>query len=337
MVYKLNANENPFGCSPKVKDFFLHYDRQYLYADPSAQDLKQSIAFKYNIDPQNILCGAGSEDLITTLIRTFCKLETDEIIIPQHSFILYEKAAQITGSRIINVGYDSKWCINVDQILNAVTPHTKMICLDHPGNPIGTFMPHKELKRLVESIPSTVIILIDSAYAEYAYRCEGYNDGMEFPSLYPNVCVTRTLSKVYGLAGLRIGWLYAVSQVMAKLNLQRVLYKASRIAQEAAIIALSDDVFANETIDHTLKALKDIESFYDSLGILLCRNAGNFVTLKLRSDKQAKSYYDYLYQNQIVASLLNDYNLSHMVRISIGNQASMELLKQLTLAFDFDA
>ncbi len=336
MVYKLNANENPFGCSPKVQELFVNYDRQHLYADPSAQELKKAIGLKYKIDPQNILCGAGSEDLITTLIRTFCKLETDEIIIPQHSFILYEKAAQITGSRIINVGYDSEWRVDVDQMINAITPNTKMICLDHPGNPIGTFIPYTDLKCLVESVPSSVIILIDSAYAEYAYRFEDYNDGMAFPLLYPNVCVTRTLSKVYGLAGLRIGCLYASSQLMEKLNYQRVLYKASRIAQEAGIIALSDDVFAKKTIDYTVNALKDIESFYDSMGILLCENAGNFITLNFKSDMQAKSYYDYLYQHQIVTSLLNDYNLSHMVRISIGDHASMELLKQFTLAYDFN-
>lgn len=330
MLYKLDANENPFGCSSKVKNFFETFDRSHLYADPRATDLKKVIGEKYTLDPQNILCGAGSEDLITTLIRTFCRTTEDEIIIPKHSFILYEKAASITGSKIVKVGYDDQWCIDVDQITQSVTTHTKLICLDHPGNPIGTFIPYEKLKHLIETIPPTVMILIDSAYAEYAYGYDGYNDGMNFPQIFPNVFVTRTLSKVYGLAGLRIGWMYASNQVMEQLNEQRVLYKASRIAQEAAIIALSDDAFARESVGYTMQALKKAEKFYSSKGLLLCRNAGNFLTLKFDSAQKAHNYYNHLLQNKIKTSLLTDYNLDSMIRLSIGNPEAMNLLFKIT-------
>lgn len=336
MIHKLDANENPFGCSLKVKKLFETFDRSHIYADPRAEDLKRVIGKKYGLDPQNILCGAGSEDLITTLIRTFCKTPEDEIIIPKHSFILYEKAASITGSKIVNVGYDDQWRISIDEIIDSITPQTKLICLDHPGNPIGTFIPYEKLKHLIETVPSTVMILIDSAYAEYAYRCEGYNDGMDFPLTFPNVFVTRTLSKVYGLAGLRIGWLYASAQIMEQLNMQRVLYKASRIAQEAAIVALSDDAFAQKSIEYTVHALKEAEDFYTSHGLLLCQNVGNFLTLKFESAQKAQCYYNYLLQNQIKASLLMDYHLDNMIRISIGNPDAMKLLFTLSVDYDFN-
>lgn len=335
MIYKLDANENPFGCSLKVKKLFETFDRSHLYADPRAEDLKSVIGQKYGLDPKNILCGAGSEDLITTLIRTFCKSGEDEIIIPKHSFVLYEKAASITGCKIVKVGYDDQWCIDVEQILASITPQTKLICLDHPGNPIGTFIPYEKLKYLIERVQDRVMILIDSAYAEYAYRFDEYNDGMDFPKVFPNVFVTRTFSKVHGLAGLRIGWLYASTQVMEQLNTQRVLYKASRIAQEAAIVALSDDAFAHESVEYAVQALKEAENFYASKGLLLCKNAGNFLTLKFESAQKAQDYYDYLLQNQIKVSLLTDYNLDHMIRISIGNLDGMKLLFKLSSDYDF--
>ena len=200
--YKLASNENPLGASPKAKAVYAAMAAKLeLYPDGVARDLKAAIAKKHGLDPNRLVVGAGSDEIFLMLGRAYLG-PGDESICTLHAFAIYAIIAQQQGSKIIEVP-EKNFTADVDAILAAVTPKTKIVWLANPNNPTGTYLPYDEVKRLHAGLPPHVLLVLDGAYAEFV-RKNDYASGIELASQHENVIMTRTFSKLFGLAGLRV-------------------------------------------------------------------------------------------------------------------------------------
>jgi histidinol-phosphate aminotransferase len=278
------------------------------------------------------MCGCGSEDLLHMLIKTMCRAG-DEIIMPKHGFGVYAIASNAIDAKAVLVPYNADMCFLAADVLNLITERTRMICIDHPGNPMGTYLPTVELDTLVRNIPSHVTLVIDAAYAEYMKGAGDYTDGMGYVALFPNVVVTRSFSKAYGLAGLRLGWLYGGDAVIEHLEAMRVPFKTSGIAQAAGIAALQDGDFVAKTVAYATKhrvALEDVLAVY---GILAHKGCANFALARFKSAEEATDFKNYLNKNNIHVMQLVQYGLPEIIRISIGKKEGMTYLQETIARF----
>src|SRR6201993_1883634 len=211
-VFKLSANETPFGPSPKAIEAYKHAaDHLEDYPEGTSKVLREAIGRVFGLDPNRIICGAGSDEILNLLAHTYLS-NGDEAISTTHGFLVYPIATMGNGAKNV-VAPETNFTADVDAILKAVTPRTKVVFLANPNNPTGTYLPFDEIKRLRQYLTSDVLFVLDSAYAEYVRR-EDYRSGMELVGSAENVVVCRTFSKVHGLAALRLGWLFAPAHVV---------------------------------------------------------------------------------------------------------------------------
>jgi histidinol-phosphate aminotransferase len=205
-VFKLSSNETPLGPSPKaVEAYRANADKLHIYPDGSARALREAIAAAYGMHAERIVCGNGSDELLTLLAQTYLS-PGDEAIFTQHGFLVYRIAILAAGGTPV-VAPETEETANVDAILAAVTPRTRLVYLANPNNPTGTYLPFHEVRRLHAGLPGHVILVLDAAYAEYVRRND-FSSGVELAGAAENVVMTRTFSKIFGLANLRIGWAY---------------------------------------------------------------------------------------------------------------------------------
>lgn len=332
-THNLASNENPFGASPKVYDAItaITKSKTHSYPDGNAIKLRQKISEAFNVPFHKILCGCGSEDLLHLLARTYLS-PGDEVLIPRYGFSVYNIAA-LSVSAIpvfIEREADNSFSLSMASILAAITPKTRMIYLDHPGNPVGTFLDQETLSKLIHAIPSTIMIVLDAAYAEYMNTCESYTTGHEFIDQHPNVVVTRSFSKAYGLAGLRLGWMHAAETVIDAVNRIRAPFNTSILAQHAGIAALNDLEFVDFTINHTHEWRKKLNDVLTTNKIAYIPCHTNFTLIHLPNN--ATSFYHNLGRNGIIVRPMTMYKLTDYLRISIGTTDAMSaLFKQIHL------
>ena len=330
--HNLASNENPFGASPAVHTAITSFiqSNTHTYPDGNATRLRTTLSETFNIPAQNILCGCGSEELLHLLARAYLS-PGDEVLIPQYGFSVYNIAVLSTSAIPIFVERkgENKF-LTVSSIIAAITPKTRMLYLDHPGNPIGNFLDREALTTLIQSIPSTIMIVLDAAYAEYMNTQESYITGHEFIKMHPNVVVTRSFSKAYGLAGVRLGWMHAADTVIDAVNRIRAPFNTSTLAQYAGIAALSDLAFVDNTIAHTHKWRKKLEVVLDTSEISYTSCCTNFALVHIPG--RAREFYHTLGQNGIIVRPMTMYKLTDHVRISIGTAEAMTaLFKQIQL------
>lgn len=326
----LASNENAFGVSSSVKEVIKNSAKIiHLYPNSNTTVLRQEIAEFYNIDPQWILCGNGSEDTLHLLARTYAT-EGDEIIFAESAFGLYQIATLAVGAKPTTVprqNFDLKW----EDILEKVTSKTKIIYLDHPGNPVGTFLNKKDLLKLLQAVPSTILVVIDAAYAEYLEGEEGYTSGVDFVPKFPNVVMARTFSKAYALAGLRLGWIYANPALLDPVNRIRPPFNVTSLTQNAAIAALKDQAWVKKAIDHNAIWRPWFENEMKKLGLPMIPCHANFSMVDF-GDKVTEVY-QFLGQNGIIVRPMVAYKLPGYLRITIGQSHEMEELVQLLTKF----
>src|SRR3954451_17589527 len=215
-IFKLSSNETPLGPSPKAIAAYNAVARHLEdYPDGSASDLREAIGRVFGLDPDRIVCGAGSDDLLNLLARAYLA-DGDEAIHTTHGFLVYPIATLGTGAKPV-VAAEKNYTADVDAILAAVTPRTKIVFLANPNNPTGTYVPFDEVKRLHAGLPPDVVLVLDAAYAEYVRRND-YESGIELVATTDNTVMCRTFSKIHGLAALRLGWLYGPAHVVDALN-----------------------------------------------------------------------------------------------------------------------
>ena len=329
--YKLASNENPLGASPKAKAVYADMGAQLeIYPDGTAKDLKAAIAKKHGLDASRLVISSGSDEIFLMLGRAYLG-PGDESICTAHAFAIYAIIAQQQGSKIIEVA-EKDFTADVDAILAAVTPKTKIVWLANPNNPTGTYLPYDEVKRLHSGLPSNVLLVLDGAYAEFV-RKNDYASGIELVSQYENVMMTRTFSKLYGLAGLRVGWAYAPAHVVEAIERVRMPFNVNLAAQAVAIAALEDEAFTEESLAHNDRELPRLVAALRALGLEVIDGVGNFCVARFpeTKGKTAAEALAYMKDHGVTLRGLGGYKMPNHLRISVGTvEGNNAALKHLT-------
>ena len=280
-IHKLSSNELPFGASAKAVAAYASKGASLeLYPDGSATELREAIAARYGLNAASIVCGAGSDELLQLLAHAYLS-PGDEAVYSQYGFLVYPIAIASNGAKAI-VAPEVNHTTSVDEMLKCVSPRTKMVFLANPNNPTGTYLPFNEVKRLHEGLPKTTLLVLDAAYAEYVRRND-YESGLELVATSDNVVMTRTFSKIYGLAGLRLGWAYCPAHVADVLNRIRGPFNVSSAAMAAGVAAIGDQKFVETAVAHNEKWLGLLTSQLEALGLQVTPSVGNFVLIHFAS------------------------------------------------------
>jgi histidinol-phosphate aminotransferase len=325
-VYKLSSNETPLGPSPHAIEAFRRVAGELeMYPDGAATRLRAAIGKRYGLDPARIVCGNGSDDLLHLLAAAYVG-EGDEGIFTTHGFLVYRIAILAAGGVPVVVP-ETNYTANVDAILAAVTPRTKIVFIANPNNPTGTYLPFEEVKRLHANLPGNVLLVLDAAYAEYVRRND-YSAGLELVSLNENVVMTRTFSKIYGLANLRLGWCYAPAAVCDALHRIRGPFNVNGPAIEAGIAALEDVQHVEAASLHNDKWLSWLTQEISALGLEVTPSVGNFILIHFPKTPgmTAKEADAFLSSRGLVLRNVGAYGLPDAIRMSIGSEEANRLV-----------
>lgn len=316
---KLSSNETPLGPSPKAREAFeacaLDMER---YPDSGATELRHTIGAHYDIDPEQIVVGAGSDEVLQMLAHSFVG-EGDDVIYTEHSFVVYRLVTKSNGANGIEVP-ETDYCADVDKILASLTDKTKVIYLANPNNPTGTYLPKEEIKRLHDGIPSDVLLVMDEAYAEYVER-DNYESALGLVQANDNIVVTRTFSKIYGLAALRLGWAYCPLPIAGVLNRIRGPFNTTSAAQAAGIEAIQDVAHVKKAKLHNDTWMRWFEQQLGGLGIDFTPSVGNFILMHFADRETATRANQFLLSKGIILRAAPAPNLGHSLRLSIGLDA----------------
>lgn len=320
--YKLSSNENPMGCSPRAMDAVKSAaDDLATYPDGGANLLRDAIAERYGLDADRIVCGSGSDEIFQLLARAYLA-PGDEIIQSEHGFLVYRLVAQQSGAKTISVP-EKDYTADVDAMLAAVTGKTKIVFLANPNNPTGSYLPFEEVRRLHAGLPEDVLLVLDAAYAEYVTKND-YSSGLEMASSYENVLMTRTFSKIHGLAALRLGWAYGPASIIDAINRVRGPFNVNALAQLAGIEALRDEKFAKESADFNNAEIKRMIPVINKTGLKAWPSVANFILVQFPegNGKTAKAANAFLAERGLIVRDVSAYGLSDCLRISIGVKAA---------------
>lgn len=331
----LASNENPFGPSPNVLHFLNNFALNLAsYPSGHPKKLKEAIALSHDLEKERIICGNGSEDLIHLICRAYAT-KGDEVVMPQYGFLVYPIATKSVSARCVFAAQPDLMS-NVDTLLSLVTSRTRILFLDNPGNPLGCMMPAKEVKRLADNLPSHVLLVLDEAYAEFV-EDPTFESGLTLLKDYPNVIVLRTFSKVYGLAGLRLGFAYGPLEVLNILHRIRPPFNVNSIAQAVGVIALQDQSWVKRTKNHTLSTLYWTKEKMEALGFSVQPGFGNFLLFDCVTPQRAAHIYEYLGRRGVMIRPVTGYGLFQYLRVSMGKTEDMEefidLLSKYTCEF----
>lgn len=319
-VFKLSSNETPLGASPRAIDAFkASADQLERYPDGQAKVLRDAIAATHGLNAANLLCGNGSDELLGLLAHVYLG-PGDEAIITQHGFLVYKIQIMAAGATTVTVP-ENDCQVMVDEILKAVTEKTKMVFLANPGNPTGTYVPMNEVRRLHAGLPKNVVLVLDAAYAEYVRRND-YESGIELVSSSRNVVMTRTFSKIYGLAALRIGWIYGPEAIIDALNRVRGPFNLNSAAIAAGAAAIRDQAFTEAAVAHNLLWLDKVTHALQSLGLRVTPSVANFVLIHFPDidGKRATEADDFLTSRGYILRSVKGYGLPNALRMTIGSE-----------------
>ena len=325
-VYKLSSNETPLGASPAAiaayRDLADHLE---LYPDGSASRLREAIARRYGLDPARIVCGAGSDEILSLLTSAYVG-PGDEGIFTEHGFLVYKIAILAAGGTPV-VARETEFTASVDAILAAVTPRTKIVYVANPNNPTGTYLGFDEVKRLQAGLPRHVLLVLDAAYAEYVQRND-YSSGLELVATCDNVVMTRTFSKIYGLANLRLGWCYAPAEVCDAVNRIRGPFNVNGAAIAAGVAALDDTTHVERSIAHNETWLPWLTREIEKLGLQVTPSVGNFVLVHFPKDsgRSAPEADAFLSRHGLVLRAVTSYGLPHCLRLTVGTEEANRLV-----------
>ncbi len=331
-LHKLSSNESPLGTSPAaIEAAASATNGMELYPDGSATVLREAIAETHGLNPDNLICGNGSDEILSLLANTYLGAG-DEAIFTEHGFLVYRIATLAAGGVPVVVEEDN--CrTSVDNILEAVTDKTKLVYIANPNNPTGTYLPIDEMRRLHAGLPEHIVLVIDAAYAEYVRRND-YEAGLELVSGNQNVIMTRTFSKIYGLAALRIGWAYGPTHIIEALNRIRGPFNMNAAAIAAGSAAMRDRAFLDAAIAHNDTWLAKVTEELEALGLEVTPSVGNFVLIHFPDDPEnnAEAADRYLTDRGYVLRRVTGYGFPNALRMSIGseeaNLGALETLKE---------
>ncbi|MGI8524621.1 MAG: histidinol-phosphate transaminase [Pseudolabrys sp.] len=323
-IFKLSSNETPLGPSAgALAAYRAAGERLEHYPDGSASALRHAIGNAYGLDPARIVCGAGSDDLLNLLARAFLT-DGDEAIHTTHGFLVYRIATLGTGATPVAAA-ETNFTADVDAILKALTKKTKMVFLANPNNPTGTYLPFDEVRRLHRSLPGNVLLVLDAAYAEYVRRND-YEAGIELVATSDNVVMTRTFSKIYGLASLRLGWIYAPASVVDAVNRIRGPFNVNGPAIAAGIAAIKDIAHVETAREHNTRWLGWLNEEIGKLGLHVTPSVANFVLIHFASETAAADANAFLMRRGLILRQVGAYKLPHALRMTVGTEEANRLV-----------
>jgi histidinol-phosphate aminotransferase len=331
---KLSANESALGVSPKVKKILN--DKNLIlskYPDSKAKVLRKEISKKFNCDFNRIICGSGSDEIIQLICQLYLK-KSDEVIVPQYSFLMYRIYAQIVGAKVI-FSKEKNFKVSVSEVIKKVTKKTKIVFIANPNNPTGTYLTKEELVELRKKLRKNILLVLDDAYFEYM-KNKDYRSSLDLFKNKNNVITIRTFSKIYGLASLRVGWGYAPRKIIDAMNIIKPPFNVNQLAQIAATEALKDKNFINKSVRHNISSAKKIKNLLESFNIFSNKVTANFLLLNFDKSKFSANYVFKMLQSKkiILRSTKDGYNIKNKLRLTIGsNKENNKFIKAIKSIF----
>ncbi|MGB9094139.1 MAG: histidinol-phosphate transaminase [Gallionella sp.] len=319
-IVKLASNENPLGCSPRAAAAMREaISTIALYPDGNGFELKDALSRRYGIEPSGIVLGNGSNDMLELAARAFLTVG-DKAVYSAHAFAVYPLATQSVGATGISVpaiefGHDLKAILKT-----AVDQQAKLVFIANPNNPTGTFLSGAALLEFMRALPANILVVLDEAYNEYLPHEKRY-DSVAWLAEFPNLIVSRTFSKAYGLAGLRVGYAFANAQVADMMNRVRQPFNVNSMAQAAAVAALQDAEFVQQSHALNLRGMKQITNGLTGLGLAYIPSFGNFVSFRIGD---AQHVYRRLLESGVIVRPIANYAMPEYLRVSIGLEAENE-------------
>lgn len=327
-IIKLASNENPLGFSPKVNQALVNTINQTsIYPDSSCYELTHALAKHLDLTPSHFIVSNGSDSLIPLIIKAFCLGQNKKVLFPQYSFISYKLQSQLLAVESIEIP-SPNYEIDIDNIIKNLDKNVGVIFIANPNNPTGNWLNHQQVERLAQRVPSSTILVLDEAYYEFAPKND-YPDTIALQQKYPNIIATRTFSKAYGLANLRIGYAIANPEIIEILTKILPPFSVTSFSQNAAIAALGDQDFVHQTLSLNRQGIDLYCDYFNNQSINFINTTTNFITMDC--GENSTSCYDFLLKNGIIVRPLIPYNMPNHLRISIGlpqqNQRVIDALK----------
>lgn len=329
-VYKLSSNESALGASPKATEAYAAAAKDLaVYPDGSAAELRNAIAKRHGLKAENIICGAGSDELLQLLAHAYLG-PGDEAIYSQYGFLVYPIAISSNGATSV-VAPEHDHRADVGEILSRVNAKTKIVFLANPNNPTGTYLSAAEVKRLHQGLPAHVLLVLDAAYAEFVLSND-YDAGISLVEHNDNVVMTRTFSKIHGLASLRLGWAYCPPAIADVLNRIRGPFNVSLPALKAGVAAMEDTKFVDDAVAFNNKWLEWLTTEITKLGLKVTPSVGNFILVHFAAPAGAQKADAFLSERGLILRRVDGYGLPSALRLSIGpeeaNRAVVAALKE---------
>jgi len=317
---KLASNENPLGASPLALHA-VHESASHLNLYPNGGlDLRHVLAHEYDLKVENVIAGSGSEGIMSNIIRAFL-CDEDEVLTTEAAFIGFQVLARSRGVKYRTVPYQ-QWHYDLSALASQINEHTKIIYLANPNNPTGTIFTRHEFEDFYRHVPERVLIILDEAYFEYAKDNPRYPDSMHYR--YDNVITLRTFSKIYGLAGARIGYGFAHGELIANLLKVKLPFEPSTLAQAAGIAALADKEFLHRSLELNARGLRLLTASMREMGLAVVPSEANFVMVEFADAGLAARMVEDLLVQGVIVRPLAAFGLPHCIRISTGTDADNE-------------
>jgi histidinol-phosphate aminotransferase len=326
---KLSANESALGPSPKTKKEFIKVSKNFSrYPDSDGTSLRDTLARKFKLDTKRIILGSGSDQIFELICKSFLK-KGDEVIVPKYSFIIYRIYSRINGAKVV-FSKENNFTVSVIDILKKVTSKTKVIFIANPNNPTGTYIKKKELLFLRKKLRSNILLVVDDAYFEYVKQ-KDYSSALKLFSNFKNVVMTRTFSKIYGLAGLRVGWGYGSKEIIDALNKIKPPFNVNRAALFAASAAVKDNAWLNKEIKHVNNWNKKMFNEFKKMKIETNRSYSNFLLVNFNKVKiNSSTVFKLLANAGILVRKMDVYGIKNSLRITIGkNKENRKLILKM--------
>ncbi len=326
-IIKLASNENPLGPSQMVLDAIASTKDLSRYPDGNGFNLKKALADKHNINMDRITLGNGSNDILEMVARAFVNTE-HQVIYSEHSFAVYPIVTQAVGAEHVVVPAN-EWGHDLSAMLEAVTDKTRLMFIANPNNPTGTWIKSERLRHLLENVPEHVIVLVDEAYFEYASVEEHYPDSSLWLDDFSNLIVTRTFSKAYGLAGLRVGYGLSHPDIANLLNRVRQPFNNNSLALVAAETALQDEQYIERSVSVNQNGMQELIKAFDELGLEFIPSKGNFICVDFK--QPTDSVFQALLKAGVIVRPVANYGMPNHLRISIGLESeNIRFIAELT-------
>ena len=324
-IVKLSSNEGAFGPPPSAQVAFTKVASQlHRYPDGASTELRQAIGARFGLDPERIVCGTGSDELIQHICHIYSGPGAD-ILMTMHGFSMYQISGAYAGARVIKVP-EKNLCTDVDALLANVTPETRIVFVANPNNPTGTLLPQSEVERLRAGLPADVLLVLDAAYAEYVEDPD-YDAGAKLVDAGgENTIMLRTFSKVFGMGGMRVGWAYAPADVIDAMNRVRGVFNVNIAAQAAAVAALAEPGWVEMSVAHNTKWREWLRGQLESVGIATRPSVGNFFLADFGGAERANEANAYLKSRGIIVRGVAGYHLPTMLRITVGDEEECRLV-----------